>query len=115
MNAQEFAEVVELLKSKDAMTYEDGYFSLLGNVDRYLAELVALMQAEAEPSMRGKYIELLGDCSTKEVIPILEAELSSSHREVRFWAYSQLAHNDHPEAKEISRKYKEDNPNEDWY
>lgn len=97
------------------MTYEDGYHWLLGNVDAFFEKIVTLMHSEIEPQMRGKFIELLGDSTTKRVIPVFKAELSSSHRDVRFWAYSQLEYSEYPEANEIVEKYKEENPNEDWY
>lgn len=97
------------------MTYEEGYHWLLGNVDTYFEKLVSLMQSENEPKVRGKFIELLGDSTSKNVVPILAAELSNPNRDVRFWAHSQLEYSEFIEANEISEKYKEQNPNEDWY
>ena len=97
------------------MTYEEGYSWLLGNVDEHFAKLVSLMRAEEDPGMRGKFVEILGDSTKKEVIAILESELASPHRDVRFWAHSQLEYSDYSEANEIAKKYKEENPSEDWY
>ena len=115
MNDREFDEAIDMLRSADSMTYEDAYHWFLGNVDDHLEKLVSLMKAEADPGMRGKFIELLGDSSSKKVIPILEAELKSSNRDVRFWAHSQLEYSEHPEANEIAKKYREEHPDEDWY
>ncbi|WLQ16758.1 HEAT repeat domain-containing protein [Hahella aquimaris] len=106
---------VEMLRSKDSMTYEEGYHWLLGNVDAHFDKLVSLMQSEADPVMRGKFIELLGDATNRNVVPILAAELTSPNRDIRFWAHSQLEYSEHSEANKIAEKYKEQNPNEDWY
>lgn len=115
MNDQEFQEAIEMFRSKDSMTYEEGYHWLLGDVDNHFEKLVSLMQSESEPGMRGKLIELLGESTNKNVVPILAAELTSPIRDVRFWAHSQLENSGFTEANEIAKKYKEQNPNEDWY
>ncbi len=115
MTEQEFEEGVDMLRSKDSMIYEEGYHWILSDVDTFCENIMALMCSEADPQMRSKFIELLGDCSSKKVIPVLEAELLSAHRDVRFWAHSQLEYSEDSEANEIAKKYKENNPNEDWY
>jgi hypothetical protein len=115
MTEQEFDQAIEMLRSKSSMTYEDGYQWLLGNVDANCEKIVALMHSETDPQMRGKFIEILGYAKSKSVITVLEAELSSSHRDVRFWAYCQLEYSEHPAANEIAKQYKAKKPNEDWY
>ncbi len=115
MNEQEFKEAILLLRSKDAMTYEEGYHWLLGNVDEHFDQIVSLMQTESNIDMRGKFIELLGDSSNEKVISVLEKELTSPHRDVRFWAHSQLGYLENAKAQEIATRYKKEYPNEDWY
>ena len=115
MTEQEFKEAIGLLRSKDPMTFEEGFHWLIGFVDEYLDQITGLMKNELNPDLRGKFIEVLGYCNDERVIPILAAELTSEHRIVRFWAHSQLGYIENPNAEEIARKYKVENPDEDWY
>jgi len=68
MTKQEFKEAIKMLRSKDSMTYEESYHWLIGCVDQYRDELISLMKAEIDPDMRGKFIELVGDCSDEKVV-----------------------------------------------
>jgi len=115
MNEQEFKEAIKMIKSSDSMTYEDGYQWLIGFADQYFNRLVELMQEESSPDIRSKLVEVLGHCVDEKVIAVLETELSSEHRDVRFWAHSQLTYFDSSKANEIAEKYKMENPDEDWY
>ncbi len=96
------------------MTYEDGYHWLQGYLDKYVGEIVQLMLNEKDPDMRAKFVELLGDSKDPEVIPIIEAELKSPHREVRFWAYNSLCYFENAEAERLAQKFKVENPDEDF-
>ena len=115
MTELEFKEAIEMLRSKDSMTFEDGFHWLIGHADEYLEQLASLIQNEPIPDLRGKLIEVLGHCSNEKAISILAAELSNEDRDIRFWAHSQLEYFDNPKAEEIANKYKIENPNEDWY
>ena len=90
MTNQEFNEAIALLRSKDSMTFEEGFHWLIGFVDEYLDQITALMKDELNPDLRGKFIEVLGYSDDERVIPVLAEELNSEHRDVRFWAHSQL-------------------------
>jgi len=115
MTEQEFEEAVEMLRSKDPMTYEDGFHWLIGFADKYSDKLVALMRAELVPDQRAKLVEVIGHCSKESVIPVIAHELSHESREVRCWAWSQLAYFENDKANKIAQKYKQENPDEDWF
>ena len=108
MTNQEFNEAIDLLRSKDPMTFEEGFHWLIGFVDEYLDQITVLMKNELNPDMRGKFIEVLGHCNDERVIPVLAAELKSEHRDVRFWAHSQLGDFENSKAIQIANKYKTD-------
>lgn len=98
------------------MTYEEGYQWLQGdNLIRYLPRIVELLQSEVDPDMRSKLVELVGDADVHEYIPILVEELSHPTREVRFWAYNQLALSEHEAARNHAARYRQAHPDEDFY
>ena len=115
MTEQEFKQAIDMLRSEDPMTYEDGFHWLIGFADEYLEQITTLMQNELNPDRRSKLIEVLGHCKNEKAITVLASELTSEHRDVRFWAHSQLEYFENPKAEEIAKKYKTENPNEDWY
>ena len=115
MTNQEFNEAIDLLRSKDPMTFEEGFHWLIGFVDEYLDQITALMKDELNPDLRGKFIEVLGYSDDERVIPVLAAELNSQYRDVRFWAHSQLEYFENSKAIQIANKYKIEHPDEDWY
>jgi len=115
MTEHEFNEAIDLLRSKDSMTFENGFQWLIGFADEYFEQLTILMQNEPNPDHRGKLIEVLGHCKNENAISVLAKELSSKHRDVRFWAHSQLEYFENPKAEEIAKQYKTENPDEDWY
>ena len=114
MDEPEFNECIEMLRSSDSMTYEDGYHWLQGYLNTYIDELIQLMLHEENPDMKSKFVELVGGSKNSKVIPFLEAELKSPHGEVRSWAYSSLSYFENPEAEKIAEKFKNENPNEDF-
>ena len=114
MNAIEFSESIEMLRSKDSMTYEDGFYWLIGHCDTYIDELIKLMIAEGKSSMRGKFVEIIGHSRNEKVIPVLKEELKHEHSEVRAWAYSALYHFENAIAEKIALEFKKSNPNEEF-
>ena len=114
MDKPEFNECIEMLRSANPMTYEDGYHWLQGYLDKYIDELIQLMLNEEKSEMRGKFVELVGNSKNPKVIPFLEAELRNPHREVRSWAYSSLRYFENPQAEKLAEKFKEENPNEEF-
>ena len=110
----EFDECIEMLRSSDSLTYEDGYHWLQGYLDEYVDELVQLMLRETNPNLKSKFVELVGNSKNPQVIPFLEAELKSPYSEVRSWAYSSLLYFENPEAMRIAENFRGENPNEDF-
>ena len=114
MNAIEFSESIEMLRSRDPMVYEDGFHWLIGHCDAYIDELIELMVAEAKPSIRGKFVEVIGHSRNEKVIPFLEEELKHENSEVRSWAYSALCYFENITAEKIALEFKKNNPNEEF-
>jgi hypothetical protein len=114
MDTPEFGKCIDMLRSSDPMTYEDGYHWLQGYLDDYIDEIVQLMLGEIDPNLRSKFVELVGNSKNPQVIPFLEAELKSHYSEVRSWAYSSLLYFENTEAIRITENFREENPNEDF-
>ncbi len=114
MDKPEFNECIEMLRSTDPMTYEDGYHWLQGYLDKYIDELIQLVLNEENPDMRAKFVELVGNSKIPKVIPLLEAELKNTHREVRSWAYNSLCYFENSQAEKLAEKFKEENPDEEF-
>lgn len=116
MNDSEFEHAIEMLRSTDAITYEEAYHWLQGdNLKRYIPEIVDLLDKEEDPDVRAKLVELVGDADLEKYIPVLVRELSHASREVRLWAYNQLSLSSHEEAKEQAATYQRSHPDEDFY
>ncbi|WP_221031930.1 HEAT repeat domain-containing protein [Actomonas aquatica] len=114
METPTFEECVGMLRSKDPMTYEDGYQWLQGFLSTHFKDIVVLMQKEQDEDIRSKFVELVGDSKRSEAIPILEAELKSDLMAVRSWAYSSLLYFEDPVAEKIAEEFRAQNPNEDF-
>jgi HEAT repeat protein len=114
MDRAQFDECIAMLRSSDAMTYEDGYHGLQDHLGEYLEDLITLTLKENDPKMRERFVELLGDSKDPLVIPHLQRELAHPARRVREWAYSGLRNLGHARAEEIAAAYARDNPQEDF-
>ena len=113
-NSPGFDECIEMLKSPDSSTYEEAYHWLKGYLDDRVDDLVESMLEEADPDMRSRLVELVGDSGNPKVIPYLESELQSPYAVVRSFAYSSLLYFGNPEAARIAQVFSEDNPDEDF-
>jgi HEAT repeat protein len=109
-----FDQCIQMIRSDDAMTYEDGYHSLLGRAHEYTDKLIQLMQDEKSPDMRGKFIELLGDTNDPKIISLLALELENPERIVRQWAFWSLEQFDLVEAGSIVEKHRQAHPEDDF-
>ena len=113
MDEQKFRSCIEMIRSDDAETYEQGFWSLIYDVPQFKDEIIQLMQAEKNPKVRAKFVELLGDAKDPKIIPLLVAELEHPDIDVRYWAVLSLEYSGLPEAKEIAERYKAEHP-EQW-
>lgn len=109
-----FDECIEMLRSPDSLTYDEGYHWLKGYLDDHIDELLVLMLGEADPGMRSRLVELAGESRNPKVIPFLQSELQSPYTEVRSFAYSSLLYFETPEAARIARRFSDENPDEDF-
>jgi HEAT repeat protein len=115
MSVDEFHHAVECLRSPDSLLYDEGYNLLQGNfLRRHLDALIELMAKEADPVIRGRFIELLGDSGEPRVIPLLESELGSGDDEIRRWALHALDCVATPVAKALALSYRTLHPEDDW-
>jgi hypothetical protein len=114
MSSPGFDECIEMIRSSDPLTYEDGYHWLQGYLIDYIDELIQLMLRETDPNMRSKFVELVGNSKNPRVIPVLEAELKSPHSEVRSWAYSSLSYFENSAATRFAENFRREHPNEDF-
>jgi HEAT repeat protein len=114
MDRPEFDECIEMLRSDDPMTFEDGYHWLQGHLNEHVDDLIALMLREADPQMRGRFVELLGDSQNERAIPYLEGELHHEESEVRSWAYSALLYFENEHAKSIAERFRREHPDEEF-
>ncbi len=116
MTPEQFNEAVQMLRSADPATYEDGYHWLQGdNLTQYIQQLASLLRSEVDPDMRAKFVELVGDADLLAHIPLLVQELSHDSREVRFWAYNQLSLSEHEVAQTQAEKFRQTHRDEDFY
>ncbi len=105
-----------MLRSDDALTYEEGYHWLQGdNLRHHITAIVDLPHEQQDPEMRAKFVELLGDADLVEYIPVLVAELPHENREVHLWAYNQPSLSAHAKANAQAQAYRRSHPDEDFY
>lgn len=70
MTPLQFNDAIQMLRSTDPMTSEDGYHGLQGdNLIEHVPQVVELLESEADPAMRAKLVELVGDAGLPELIP----------------------------------------------
>lgn len=108
----DFDSCVEMIRSKDALTYEGGYNLLADKAALYVDELIALVKGEDDPFTRGKFVELLGETRDPKALPALAEELNHLDQNVRQWAVTGLSKLDLVEADELVKKYEVNHPEE---
>jgi HEAT repeat protein len=104
--------LIEMIRSSDPLTYEDGYHLLIPHVANYVPELISLVRGEPDPKIRGRYVELLGEARNPEALDTLAAELSNSDQNVRQWALTGLRLLGVSEADELVQQYEVNHPEE---
>ena len=104
------ANCIELIRSDDPMTFEDGYHLVLPKVADYADELVKLIEGENNPRIKSRFIELLGACDDKRFIPLFKGLLTEQADEVISWALSSLENMSSAEGKKIADEFRIKNP-----
>ncbi|MGC4071721.1 MAG: HEAT repeat domain-containing protein [Nibricoccus sp.] len=111
MSAHKFQQALAGLRSTDSLTYEESYHTLQGDfLSKHLDEVIDVLKKEADPEIRGRLVELVGDSKEERVVPILKAELDHATVEIRRWALHALGCVDSPSAREISRLHIQQHP-----
>ena len=90
-DALNFKRCLELLRSRDAMTQEEGYFTLLPHVNEYLDALITALQAEKDLHMQRSLLELVAASGEPASFPVLLEYFFASDDWLRTWARSGLA------------------------
>ena len=86
-----FKRCLEMLRSRDAMTQEEGYFTLLPHVNEHLDALIAALQAEKNLLMRQSLLELVAASGDPASFPVLLENFFASNDRLQAWARSGLA------------------------
>ena len=117
MTPPEFEEAIQMLRSSDAETYEEGFcwLEVEENLLIYIPAMADRLQSEEDPRMRSTFVELIGNADLEEYVPLLVKELSHRDRLVRSWAYGVLSRSDHDYARAWSDDYRQSHPDEDFY
>ena len=105
-----FSKCIELIRSDDPMTFEDGYHLLLPKVKEYGEELVELIRSENDSKTKSKLIELLGTCDDAKYIPIFKELLKSEAHDVVAWSLSSLDNLSSGDGKKIADDFRRRNP-----
>ena len=108
----DFHSCIEIIRSKDALTYEEGYLLLVDKASLYVDELIALVKGEDDPYTRGKFVELLGETRSPKALSALAEELNHPDQNVRQWAVTGLNKLDLIEADELVKGYEKSHPDE---
>ena len=82
-NFPRFAQCIERLHSRDALTMEDGFHWLLPRVSELLAELIAAFEDEGNVTIRHRLLELIGEAKPSTALPLLAASLRSPDESLR--------------------------------
>lgn len=101
----DFAECLALIRSEDALTFEDGFHMLLPHVSLFVPELIDLIASESNSRIRGRFVELLGEARSPAAFSTLASELRNSDQNVRQWALRGLQMLDRPDASLLIEDY----------
>lgn len=105
MSQHKLDEWFSQILSKDAMTFEDAYWSDRPPVEDVVPKIIQALAIICDSYTRGKLLELLGECGDVSVLPILERELLSSDESTRNWAKISIEALNRREPWQKSHKY----------
>lgn len=86
----DFEQCLEMMRSKDALIQEDGFYFLVPHASEYLDKLIAAFQAEEDRGLRSWLLELISEAKSVRALPILLEYLYSDDNVLRSWAESGL-------------------------
>jgi hypothetical protein len=85
-----FERCLEMMRSRNAMIQEDGFYYLAPHASEYLDRLIAVFLAEEDRGLRSWLLELIASAKSVRAFPILVEYLYSSDEALRRWAKSGL-------------------------
>jgi HEAT repeat protein len=107
-----FERCVEFIRSQDSAVMEEGFAWLESHAAEHTVELITLVEGEADPYVRGMFVELLGATRDARAIAALAGELRHHDRQVREWAVFALEDLGLPEAAEMAARHRAEHPDE---
>src|SRR5690242_5810540 len=81
-----FARCLEMMRAKNHVTQEDGFYFLLPHAHQYLDELLAAFQTEEDRSLKGWLLELIGSTASPRAFPLLLECWLGEDRLLHCWA-----------------------------
>lgn len=103
MSNRRFAQALEMMRSTDPQTSEDGFDFLREHADAYADDLIGAFEAEEDLRLRCWLLELVAEARSVTAIPVFAAQLESPDDEVRLWAVRGLEMLDTREAQRVLR------------
>lgn len=82
---------LQMLRSKNAMIQEEGFYDLAQHAGEYLEELLTAFCTEENRGMRSWLLEIIGYAKSPRTFPIFLEYLHSSDDSLRCWAEYGLA------------------------
>jgi hypothetical protein len=101
MSNRRFAQALEMMRSGDPKTSEDGFDFLREHADAYTEDLIAAFEAEEDHRLRCWLLELVAEARSSAAIPVFAAQLESLDDAVRLWAVRGLEMLDTREAQRV--------------
>ena len=110
MDKLDINKILEQIRSKDLLTYEEAYYQLEEVANDYKEDILRELINESNSFIRGKFIELLGHCKDSSLIPIFKKELEREDEETISWALGALEETKSEEGLKIAKDFKRKNP-----
>jgi hypothetical protein len=93
-------ECLKLMRSRDAMTAEEGFHLLLCQAGDHVERLIAEFEAETRRDMRCWLLELIGEARSELALDLLIREARLRDKSLVTWAVRGLENLDTPAARQ---------------
>ncbi len=100
-----FEECMRLMRSDDALTQEEGFWSLHPRANQYSAELISELEAETDDGLKGWLLELLAEAKAPHAIHSFQKYVTSSDEIQRDFAIRGLRDLNSPEAMMVLSRH----------
>ncbi|MDQ2902057.1 MAG: HEAT repeat domain-containing protein [Chloroflexota bacterium] len=96
-----FKQCMKMMRQHDPQVQEDGFYWLKCHANEYLDQLIAELNVEEKPGLRGWLLELIGEARSPLAFPLLVEYLHGTDEMLRDWAVFGLKNLDSKEARRI--------------